>query len=243
MHFNKFNSVIRSIQVMAPAFLAVPLAVMSVVAQQGADSNPAEKWEADIRQFEEQDRQSPPPQGGIVFAGSSSIRKWHTLQMDFPARAVIRRGFGGSQMADLLHYMDRIVLPYAPEAIVVYEGDNDLNSGKTVETVLEEYRQFCALVHQVYPECRIVFIAVKPSIARWQLRGKIRTLNSRIEEWSQADNRLGYADVYTPMLDSDGKPDVRLLDSDDLHLSPHGYQVWTRVVEDALSEVLNARPQ
>ena len=33
-------------------------------------------WEPDIRQFEAQDRNNPPPQHEIVFVGSSSILLW-----------------------------------------------------------------------------------------------------------------------------------------------------------------------
>ena len=47
-------------------------------------SSPA--WETDMQRFEAADAQSPPPRGGVLFIGSSSIRFWDTLAQDFPAR-------------------------------------------------------------------------------------------------------------------------------------------------------------
>ena len=66
-----------------------------------------------------------------MFVGSSSIRMWKNLAKDFPDRAVINRGFGGSQIIDSVHFAERIVLPYAPRQVVMYAGGNDINGGKT----------------------------------------------------------------------------------------------------------------
>ena len=38
----------------------------------------------------------------ILFTGSSSIRFWSGLRKDFPNQNVLNRGFGGSEMSDLL---------------------------------------------------------------------------------------------------------------------------------------------
>ncbi|WP_223676341.1 hypothetical protein [Novilysobacter selenitireducens] len=67
------------------------------------------RWEPDIAAFEASDRHSPPPEGGVVFVGSSSIRMWDTLARDFPEAGVINRGFGGSRVRDSVHYAHRIV--------------------------------------------------------------------------------------------------------------------------------------
>ena len=61
-------------------------------------SSPA--WETDMQRFEAADAQSPPPRGGVLFIGSSSIRFWDTLAQDFPGVPVINRGFGGSELRD-----------------------------------------------------------------------------------------------------------------------------------------------
>ena len=75
----------------------------------------ADRWEADIKKFEEADRLHPPPANAVVFVGSSSIRYWK-LADSFPGMDAINRGFGGSHLADSAHYADRIVTPYRPRA-------------------------------------------------------------------------------------------------------------------------------
>src|SRR5262245_10261958 len=70
-------------------------------AEKPAAEQPAgNKFEKEIVAFEEADKKSPPPQGAIVFIGSSGIRLWKTLAEDFPDHKVINRGFGGSTIAD-----------------------------------------------------------------------------------------------------------------------------------------------
>src|SRR5204862_4593101 len=70
------------------------------------------KWEKDIAAFEAADRKNPPPVGAILFIGSSSTRRWTNLAATFPEFQVINRGFGGSQIADSVAFVDRIVTPY-----------------------------------------------------------------------------------------------------------------------------------
>ena len=86
-----------------------------------ADPTP---FEPEIIAFEAADRASPPPAGGIVFIGSSSIKNWIDVAADFPGLPVLNRGFGGSTVADVVHYEDRILIPYRPRVVVFYAGDN-----------------------------------------------------------------------------------------------------------------------
>src|SRR5687768_716800 len=109
---------------MLPLLLAALLAADAGVAPADAGVAAAppvvkdKPFEKEIRAFEERDRTDPPPKNAILFIGSSSIRLWKTLEEDFPKHKVINRGFGGSQIAHSVGYVDRIVLPYEPRAIV-----------------------------------------------------------------------------------------------------------------------------
>jgi len=88
------------------------------------------KYEKEIQDFESADRKQFPPPGAIVCIGSSSMKGWHsTIVNDLAPLTIIPRGFGGSSMNDALHYVDRIVIPYKPRAVAVYEGDNDIADG------------------------------------------------------------------------------------------------------------------
>jgi len=199
-------------------------------------ADPKEKpsrWESAIRKFEQQDEKKSPPKKGILFIGSSSIRMWK-LDDHFAELPVINRGFGGSQIADSIQFADRILLPYEPRIVVLYAGDNDVAAGKTPERVLADYRLFVKTVHDRLPKTRIVFIAIKPSIARWRLVEKMRKANSLIRAVTKEDERLSFVDIDTPMIGDDGQPRKDLFLKDGLHLNADGYKLWASLVKPHL---------
>jgi lysophospholipase L1-like esterase len=189
----------------------------------------------EIAQFEQHDRTAPPPHGAVLFVGSSSIRMWCTLDRDFPELKVINRGFGGSEMSDVVHYASRVVIPYAPRTIVVYAGDNDLASGHTPAQVHEAFQRFAAIVHQQLPATRLVYIAIKPSTSRVKLLAQTRTTNALLRADARRDSLVTYADVYTPMLGRSGAPRAELFGADGLHMNSSGYAIWRTVLAPMLA--------
>lgn len=187
-------------------------------------------WEAEVARFEAADRGRAPAPGGVLFAGSSSIRLWTALEHEFPGVPIINRGFGGSQMEDLLRYVDRLVLAYRPRIVFVYEGDNDLNAGDAPETLLAEYRELVRRIHERLPQTRIGFISIKPSPSRWHLAPSVRRANEMVRDFTATDPRLFYVDVFTPMLGADGAPRPELYLADRLHMSEAGYAIWRDAV-------------
>lgn len=204
--------------------------------QEAPKKTGSERWENDIRKFEEQDKASPPKPGGVLFIGSSSIKRWN-LAESYPDRGYLNRGFGGSQIADSTHFADRIVIPYKPKTVVMYAGDNDLAGGKSPEQVAKDFSAFVAKVHAALPDTKIVFIAVKPSIARWKIVDKVRDANRRIAATCAKNNKLAFVDIDKPMIGDDGMPRGELFAKDGLHLSPAGYELWVKLLEPALGEV------
>lgn len=220
--------------------LLVPFLVGSLLASaQAGLAAGADRWESAIRAFEEEDRTSPPPRGGILFLGSSSIRMWD-IDRDFPDLPTVHRGFGGSQIVDSIRHTARIVLPHAPRAIVLYAGDNDIAAGKTPERVAADFREFVAGVREALPRTRIVFVAIKPSIRRWGLVERMRRANHLIEEWCRGDGRLRYVDIDTPMIGADGTPRPELFAGDGLHLSRKGYELWTSLVRPHVEDLVTS---
>ncbi|MBX3443147.1 MAG: amidohydrolase family protein [Planctomyces sp.] len=185
------------------------------------------RWESDIREFEEQDRQSPPRPGGVLFTGSSSVRMWN-LEESFPGRGYVNRGFGGCEASDVAHFARRIVLPHRPATIACYAGDNDLASGKSPQQIADDFLRFVRIVRESLPETRIIYLPVKPSASRWGLYPKQVATNALIAAACADDPLLETVDLATPLLGSDGRPDAALFLDDRLHLSPAGYALWTQ---------------
>jgi lysophospholipase L1-like esterase len=189
------------------------------------------RFEPEIRAFEAQDRASPPRSGSIVFVGSSSIKNWTDVASDFPALPVLNRGFGGSTLADVLYYADRVVFHYHPRLVVLYAGDNDLEMGRTPDRVVSDYRLFIKEVRSRLPETRVVYVSIKPSPARRAYLEAARETNKRIETEISHDSLASYIDVFTPMLDSIGQPRSELFGSDSLHMTSAGYQLWRTLLQ------------
>jgi lysophospholipase L1-like esterase len=193
-----------------------------------ANPDPA-RFAAEIRAFEAWDRQNSVPLQAVLFVGSSSIRMWPTAEC-FPHLAVINRGFGGSHASDVNHFADRIVLKYAPRVIVFYAGDNDIEAGKPPQQVFDDFRAFARIVHERLPQTNIVYLPIKPSLARWGKWPRMQDVNSRAQKLSQSDPRIVYVDTATPMLGSDGRPRSELFRDDGLHLNEQGYRLWTEIL-------------
>jgi len=138
------------------------------------------QWARDMEDFAAQDAAHPPPRDAVLFIGSSSIRRWTTLAQDFPGTAVINRGFGGSEVRDSTYYADRIVVPYKPRMVVLYAGDNDLNSGRSVHQVVQDTFAFIARIRQDLPDVPVVYISIKPSPSRAGLLPRIGQANAQI---------------------------------------------------------------
>lgn len=193
-------------------------------------------WEWQIRRYEDADRRSTPFHGGILFTGSSSINLWRTLAEDMAPLPVLNRGFGGAHLDHVNRYARRIVMPYRPRMILLYAGENDLGgmSGKTPATVAADFDHFVELVHAELPETRIDYLSIKHSPLRHKMAALQQETNELIHKRVNADKRLGYIDVTTPLLSSDGTPRRECFRFDRLHLNDEGYRVWTAALRPRL---------
>jgi lysophospholipase L1-like esterase len=200
------------------------------------DDDPA-VWLPAIEAFEARDGIRAPPPGGTVFTGSSSIRFWRELEADMAPLPVIRRGFGGARMSDMVHYAERVVTAYEPSAVVLFAGSNDLggfSSDIAPEEILDGWVRFAAAVHADLPETRIYFLSITPTRLRWKQWPLVQRTNALIEEHTRTDDRLRYIDATDLFLGEDGRPDPRFCRFDRLHLNRRGYEVWATVIRRAL---------
>jgi len=205
----------------------------------------ADFWEFQIRAFERADRASPPPPGAILFVGSSSIRYWRSLEQDFAPLPVLNRGFGGSHLAHVNHFVGRIVLPYRPRAVVVYAGENDLGlwSRKTPDDVLEAFNRLVATIQASLPTARIYFLAIKCSPLRRSRWKDVDNANRLIRESTPKMSGVSFIDVATPLLDANGKPRTEYLPWYRLHLTEKGYKLWASILLPVLEADLASCPE
>lgn len=202
---------------------------MSLVAS-GVGLASTNRFEADVRVLEAAARTNPPPPGAVMFYGSSSLRLWPRAEAAFPGYRVVNHGFGGSQLADLIEYFDRLVVPFRPGLLLIYGGDNDLAAGKTTERVLADFKTLTAAVHRALPGTRVALLSIKPSPVREALLPVQKVTNERVRRFAAPRAGVDFVDVAACLLDREGRPDAGLFREDRLHLNGAGYERWTAVL-------------
>ncbi len=199
------------------------------------DTTFLKRYENEIILFEKEDSATGIDKNKILFAGSSSFRKWTGLEKDMYPLQVINRGFGGSTLPELLYYYDRLILKYQPSKIVLYEGDNDITAAfLTPEIVLKCFKLFVQLTENYLPGTPIFFISVKISPSREEFMDKLLITNMLIQEYCRNHPNLYYIDITQPMYDEYGNIRRDIFQSDELHLNESGYEIWTKIIKEAL---------
>jgi lysophospholipase L1-like esterase len=205
--------------------VAASLLCLPLVSHAAAPSHNFAGWEKEVQAFEAQDRAHPPPKGGILFAGSSTIRFWSTLAADFPGHDVINRGFGGTEIVDSTHFADRLIFPHEPRAIFLRAGVNDIHDGKSAAEVFSDFRDFVNVVHARLPRTEIYFIGLCPTISRWSEAEANHETDRLVEAYARTAPRVHYIDAWDMSLDATGHPRPELFRDDKLHFTAAGYKI------------------
>lgn len=191
------------------------------------------KWKDELERIAASDKANPPKPGGIIFVGSSSIRMWD-FEKSFPGKGYVNHGFGGSEIVDSTYYFDQLVGQYKPRLVVFYAGDNDIANGKSPKQVLEDFQAFADKFKKELPKANLLYISIKPSIARWKLADKMREANKLIEDYGNRWPNFHFLDVWPVMLDDKGEPRKDIFLEDGLHMNEAGYAEWVKLVEPLL---------
>lgn len=191
----------------------------------------------EIQKFEEQDQANGLTNNGILFTGSSSIRMWNTLVKDMHPMPVLNRGFGGATIPEVLHFSGKYLFQHNPQIIVFYCGENDIAEGQTPETVLGSFKTFAKIIETRLPNSKLVFISMKPSIARWELWDKYKIGNELIQKFISGKSNMLYVDAGETMLTADGNVKKDIFIEDGLHMNAKGYEGWTQQMKPILESI------
>lgn len=190
-------------------------------------------FDNEIRDFKHKDSLSFPKPDGILFIGSSSIRKWDDLEKRFPDKNIIKRGVGGCELSQLVkYYTPYILFPYHPAKIFIYAGENDIAAGEKADSVLTNMKALWTMLNSQLPDAKIYFLSIKPSPSRIALLPEMLKANEMIKAYLQDKPNTLYIDVSTPIYKpGTNQPDASLFQQDMLHLNPTGYDKWQGVLQ------------
>lgn len=182
------------------------------------------------------------PQDVVVFLGSSSIRFWGTLGNDLAPIPALNHGFGGSKIKDSTYYLDRLVFPFSPKAVVLFAGTNDINeirgSTKTGEQVYDGFVEFVKAVRETDSDLPMYYVSILPTKARWAVWQEASRANRLIAEYAATQENVTFIDTTEAFLGPDGTPNRGLFKLDGLHPNKNGYRVWTSIIKPVLMQDL-----
>ena len=183
----------------------------------------------EIDTFLVHDQKSPPQKNAILLIGSSSFTKWKDVSAYFPGYPILNRGFGGSSLPDVIHYVDEILFPYQPKQVIVYCGENDIATDTVnAATVAARFEQLFKLIRAKLPEVPVGFISIKPSPSRWKYESTILQANQLIKKFLSKQKHTNYIDIHNDMLLPNGAVNPGLFIQDNLHMNAFGYVIWSK---------------
>lgn len=196
------------------------------------------RWESDMASFALRDLNSPPPDEVLVFVGSSSITRWDTLEQDFSPRPVVKNGFGGAWVSDLIAHFGVTIAPYNASAFVLYIGENDIVGGLSPACAFLDLLELISILRDRAVQVPLFLVSVKPSPARVSLLDAMQELNGYVDRYAATSTDVHFVDVHAPMLDQEGVPLPELFDPDDVHMSAEGYELWAEILVPAVETQL-----
>ena len=218
----------------APVIAEAPQAPAPAISTEPIAFGPEAPFASEIYNFFVQDELFGTPPCRTVFTGSSSIRFWYTLNEDFPDLSPLNRGFGGSQITDVIGYFDILLSRHQPREIIFYAGENDLNFGASSAEVAARFDVFMDLKTDRLGDAPVYFLSAKPSFARLGELAAQSEANDLIAAYAETRDDLIYVDIAAPMMDGDVPKQIFI--SDQLHMNLDGYAIWTETLAPLLSD-------
>jgi lysophospholipase L1-like esterase len=192
------------------------------------------RFEPNVRRYEEADKQSMPPAGAILLVGDSQFFRWKTASEDLAGYTVINRGIDSFQTSDLNFFFDRLVTPYQPRMIILHVGGNDVHTGKTTTQILTDYKTFIGKARKILPAVPILISSTTPGPARFDEADQRKQLNQALKDYAASEKNIQFVDLWDAMLSPDGKPREDIWVEDRIHPNHEGYLIRVRIMKPML---------
>jgi lysophospholipase L1-like esterase len=194
-------------------------------------------YENRVRSFREQNLVFQ----NVVLVGDS-ITEGFEVPRYFPGRRVLNRGIGADVIGNdlpaedrrgVLRRLDCSIFDCSATDVFLMIGVNDLNAGRTVDTMEAGYREILRQIKERAPAVRVHVQSLLPT------RGASAKHNAPIREFNRRLERLArefgyhYLDLHSLFTDDAGELKSGFT-NDGLHLTEPAYEVWCTEIEKAL---------
>jgi acyl-CoA thioesterase I len=201
---------------------------------------------AGLSRYGSDDSELPAPAPGeprVVFLGDQIVEAWGANGRPFfPGRPYINRGITGQTTGQMLVRFRQDVIALKPKVVVIMGGTNDLTGvlgpgtegtvGDNITSMTELSRTngIRVVLASLTPVCDCFKeqTAVRP-------QGKIIGLNGWLRDYAKASGAV-YVNYYSALVE--GRDFKQALTADGLLPNDAGYQVMSRLVEQAIAAAL-----
>ncbi|WP_038167754.1 GDSL-type esterase/lipase family protein [Verrucomicrobium sp. BvORR106] len=186
-------------------------------------------WQNRVRAFNEQTQAWK----NVVLLGDS-ITEGFDVAKFFPGRRVLNRGIGADVIGNalpaddprgVLQRLECSVFDCSATDVFLLIGINDLNSGRTVETMEVGYRELLSRLKVGAPRVKVHVQSLLPTRGEHDRQNEpVRRINALLKKMSE---EFGYdfIDLHALMVDGQGQLKAEFT-PDGLHLNDTAYAVW-----------------
>jgi lysophospholipase L1-like esterase len=171
----------------------------------------------------------------FLFIGDSLI-EFFNWQERFPDKKVFNYGIAGETAEGLLARLPGIIARVqSPDLIMIMTGIN--NVAMEDYGFLFTYEKIISRVQETYGQVTIAMASLLPINLSF-LGDAVPRVNKRLKEVSQNYNII-FLDLYPLFLDDNLRIITSCFETDGVHLSDKGYEVWANALENTIFPLLD----
>ena len=166
----------------------------------------------------------------LLFMGDSLI-EFFNWQERFPDKKILNYGVAGETAEGLFSRLPSIINRVkSPDLVMIMTGIN--NVAMEDYGFLFTYEKIVTRLKEVYGQTTIAMVSLLP-VNLFFLGDAIPRVNERLKDIAQ-NNSILYLDLYPLFLDENSRTIASCFEADGVHLSPQGYEVWSRALENSV---------
>jgi len=235
----RFFRLIRFVLAMIVAFSTATFAAEQAQKQAEVDWAALFKihWQNRVKAFKEQNENLR----NVVLLGDS-ITEGFEVAKYFPGRRVLNRGIGADVVGNampaddprgVLQRLNESVFDCAATDVFILIGINDLNTGRTVESMEVGYRELLKRIRERLPAVNIHVQSVLPTRGpHAKQNAPVLAFNEKLKKLAE-EFACGWIDLHRLMRDEKGELKAEFT-NDGLHLTEPAYRLWRAEVLRAL---------
>ena len=182
-------------------------------------------------------------QGKVILLGSSTMEQWTQYAAHLAPLEALNFGMGGSRVEHIADKNSQLLVPYAPQAVVVYTGGNDITlDGQTGEEVAAELKAYLTSVLEDLPGIPVFYVASFTTRNETQENAAQRQiLITQLKTFCEETENLYFIDGAAP-INGDPEKMPELFKEDGTHLNSVGYSLFGPVIAKEVCAVLGVEP-